>query len=173
VPGYDDQKADVLSLLKAWLERKDCSRWLMVIDNADDKELFFGSPADSPSGGGASSYKGKLGRYIPECTRGSILITTRNKQAGLSLAQGNLPIEVGGMNGTESEKLLRTMIRGNPASEELSALASRLENLPLPLVQAAAFIEANTIPVSEDPFVRADPTAECFSSRAAFASLPI
>ncbi|KAK4031516.1 hypothetical protein C8A01DRAFT_21269, partial [Parachaetomium inaequale] len=36
VPGYDDPKADVLLLVKAWLERKEHGLWLIVIDNADD-----------------------------------------------------------------------------------------------------------------------------------------
>ena len=97
----------------------------------------------------ASSDVGKLGQYIPDCAHGSVLITTRNKQAGLSLAKGHPPTEVGEMNDTESQKLLRTKLTENPASDELSTLSSRLEHLPLALVQAAAFIEANSIPVSE------------------------
>jgi hypothetical protein len=36
VPGHDDPKIDVLTLVKRWLERKDCGWWLIVIDNADD-----------------------------------------------------------------------------------------------------------------------------------------
>ncbi len=150
MPGYDDPKADVLLLVKAWLERKQRGRWLMVVDNADDMQLLFGGPADSSSGwaSSASSHAGKLERYIPECTHGHVFITTRNKQAGLSLAKGNNPIEVEQMDGTESEKLLRTKLKKYPTSGELSTLSSRLEYLPLALVQAAAFIEANTIPIS-------------------------
>ncbi|KAK4241609.1 hypothetical protein C8A03DRAFT_40961 [Achaetomium macrosporum] len=124
VPGYDDPKADVLALVKAWLERKDRGRWLMVIDNANDKELFFGIPADCSSNDASSD-------------------------AGLSLAMGHPPTEVGAMNDTESKKLLRTKLTESPASDELSTLSSQLEYLPLALVQAAAFIEANTIPMSE------------------------
>ncbi|XP_044716548.1 PIF1 protein [Hirsutella rhossiliensis] len=41
IPGYDNPKTDVLLLVKRWLEKKDCGRWLLVIDNTDDMELFF------------------------------------------------------------------------------------------------------------------------------------
>ena len=141
----------MLLLVKTWLEKKDRSRWLMVIDNADDMQLFFGASADASSGSASteSRHVGKLERYIPECAHGSLLITTRNKQAGLRLAKGNPPIVVCEMDDTESEKLLRTKLNENPTSDELWTLSSRLERLPLTLVQAAAFIETNTITVSE------------------------
>jgi hypothetical protein len=51
------------------------------------------------------------------------------------------------MNNTGSEELLRTKLKEIPTSSELSTLPSRLEHLPLALVQAAVFIEENSIPV--------------------------
>ena len=142
VPSHDDPKADVLTLVKSWLEGKSRGRWLMVIDNADDTQLFFAAP-------GGSHYEENLGRYIPECSHGAILVTTRNKQAGLSLAKGTHLIEVQEMDDIDSEKLLRTKLTGDPTSSKLSTLLSRLEYLPLALIQAAAFIQANTITVNE------------------------
>lgn len=56
---------------------------------------------------------------------------------------------IGEMNDSESVKLLRTKLKDSPSPCDLSALSSRLEHLPLALVQAAAFIEANTITVSQ------------------------
>ncbi|KAK3380940.1 hypothetical protein B0H63DRAFT_450325 [Podospora didyma] len=129
-------------------ERKDRGRWPMVFDNADDKQLFFGGPADGSSSD-ASGNVGKLGQYIPECPHGSFLITARNRQAGLSLAKGNTPTEVSEMNDIESHKLPHPKLTENPASDELPTLSPRLEHLLLALAQAAAFIEANSIPVSE------------------------
>ncbi|KAK3937227.1 hypothetical protein QBC46DRAFT_461010 [Diplogelasinospora grovesii] len=142
IPGHDDPKVDVLPLVKRWLERKDRGWWLMVLNNADDAQFFFPLPD--------TSLGNCLGQYIPECAYGSILVTTRNKQAGLKLAKGTPPIEVGTMDDGESEQLLRANLReGDVVSGELLELSSRLEHLPLALVQAAAFIEANTVPVSE------------------------
>lgn len=65
VPGYDDPKADVLPLVQRWLEQKDGGRWLMVVDNANDIQVFFG-PQMRPTDTCSSSHEGNLGCYIPE-----------------------------------------------------------------------------------------------------------
>jgi tetratricopeptide (TPR) repeat protein len=149
VPDYDDPKSDVLLLVKAWLERKDHGRWLMVVDNADDMQPFFGQHMGSANAR-ASSHEDGLGRYLPECPHGAILVTTRNKQAGSRLTKGKRPIEVGKMDKGETDQLLRARLDGiSVASSESSALSSRLEHLPLALVQAAAFIQENTIAVGK------------------------
>ncbi|KAK3363512.1 hypothetical protein B0T25DRAFT_436789, partial [Lasiosphaeria hispida] len=149
VPSYDDPKMDMLLLVKKWLERQDCGRWLMVIDNADDIQVFFGQPAE-PTDNGTSSPDGNLGRYLPESTYSTILITTRNKQTGLKLTQGKGPIEIGKMDEDESSQLLRTALNGvSTTTAELSTLSSRLEHLPLALVQATAFMQENTISASD------------------------
>jgi hypothetical protein len=148
IPGYDSPKVDVLSLVKRWLEEEGQKWWLMVIDNADDGKFFFPPQATKTTGNvNEDEY---LGQYIPECSHGSILITTRNKQVGLRLTKGKPPIEVNSMDGNESEQLLRTSL-GEPevASTELSALCSRLEYLPLAMVQAASFMEANSMAVTK------------------------
>ncbi|KAB5513463.1 hypothetical protein GE09DRAFT_1266719 [Coniochaeta sp. 2T2.1] len=77
----------------------------MVIDNADDTQVFFGR--QEPATSDTSGLEGKVGSYIPDCAHGSVLVTTRNKETGSRLAIGKRPIE------------------------------------------AAAFIQENTIPVSE------------------------
>ncbi|KAJ4288699.1 hypothetical protein N0V88_007230 [Collariella sp. IMI 366227] len=133
VPGYGDSKADVVLLLKRWLEKKDRGRWLMVIDNVDDAQL-----ASGPGG---------FGQYIPECAHGSILVTTRNKEVGSRLTRSGRPIEVKKMDDSESKELLKKKLeedRINP--DDLSTLSSRLEHLPLALVQAAAFMQEKSVP---------------------------
>jgi hypothetical protein len=136
VPGYGDPKADVLLLVKSWLEGQDCGRWLMVIDNADDMQVF--------------SQLGGLGQCIPECAHGSILVTTRNKEAGSRLTKGRLPIEVKKMDESESRQLLQEKLEDeNLDLDDLSMLLSRLEHLPLALAQAAAFIQEKTISISD------------------------
>ncbi|GLI81885.1 hypothetical protein PoHVEF18_010279 [Penicillium ochrochloron] len=149
IHGYDDARVDVLPLVKNWLERKDQGPWVMVIDNADDTQLFF-PPPEEPKNASSGTQEESLGQYIPECAHGSILITTRNKQAGLNITKGKPPIEIGTMSEDESERLLRASLgKWNIDSGELLKLSHRLEQLPLALVPAAAFIEANTIAVSD------------------------
>ncbi|KAF6823032.1 kinesin light chain [Colletotrichum plurivorum] len=142
VPGYNDPKVDILATVYDWLMRRDQGSWLMILDNADDAELFFPTTNTDDS----------LGQYIPECAHGSILVTTRNKQAALKLAKGKPPIELDTMNDQESQQLLRAGLGGWASgldTQETNDLTSRLERLPLALAQAAAFMEANTMGVGE------------------------
>ena len=149
VAGYDDPKTDVLPLVKRWLEQKHGGRWLMVIDNADDMQVFFGLQM-GPTDTGSSGHEGNIGRYLPECPHGALLVTTRNKQTGSRLIKGKRPIEVGGMDEVETAQLLRARLDEVDAdSSKFSALSSRLEHLPLALVQAAAFIQENTITICD------------------------
>ncbi|ROV94770.1 hypothetical protein VMCG_08871 [Cytospora schulzeri] len=147
IPGFDKPNVDILALVKGWLEQEDRGRWLMAIDNADDMQLFF----QTLSGGDNTAQEDhNLARYIPECRHGSVLVTTRNKQAGSRLAQGKSLIEVGEMDQSEANQLVRSLLQGVEIStEEISDLSSRLQHLPLALAQAAAFIHMYTTPVSE------------------------
>jgi tetratricopeptide (TPR) repeat protein len=145
IPGRDDPKVDVLALVKDWLTKRFKRQWLMMIDNADDTQLFFHVQQET-----VRPQCERLGRYIPECAHGSILVTTRNKQAGLRLARGKPPIEVGNMTSHETNELVRTILENNGIpDEEISGLATRLENLPLALTQAASFIHENGITIDD------------------------
>lgn len=121
----------------------------MVIDNADDAELFF-PPHREQKNARSGAQEKYLGQYVPECAHGSILITSRNKQAGQKLAKGKGLIEVNKMDDAEARQLLQASLEDRddaPDDDELLTLARRLEHLPLALVQAAAFIEADTITI--------------------------
>jgi hypothetical protein len=48
IPGADDPGASTLSLVKTWVTEQDCGQWLMIIDNADNGNMFFGPSAASP-----------------------------------------------------------------------------------------------------------------------------
>lgn len=41
--GWDDPKADVLRLVRSWLCDESNGRWVMVVDNVDDADVFFGA----------------------------------------------------------------------------------------------------------------------------------
>ncbi|KAJ4326683.1 hypothetical protein N0V84_002909 [Fusarium piperis] len=140
IPSYDESSGlDSLSAVKSWLESKDSGKWLMIVDNADDMQLF------SPSGAGE-----KLGEYIPDCAHGTVLVTTRNLQVGSRLTKGKRPIEVNKMDEDEAVQLLIRGLQGiDEDPKDLLRLSSRLEFLPLALVQASAFIQENTITVDK------------------------
>ncbi|KAF5024988.1 hypothetical protein F66182_2939 [Fusarium sp. NRRL 66182] len=147
IPGHDDTTSNALKAVRDWLTSKESGKWLMIIDNADDMQLFF--PSDEPHHSTCGD-QDSLGQYIPDCTHGSVLITTRNMQAGSRLTKGKRPIEVDKMNDHESTQLLCQGIQqGDESLKDLLQLSSRLEFLPLALVQAAAFIQENSITVAE------------------------
>ncbi|KAK1569875.1 P-loop containing nucleoside triphosphate hydrolase protein [Colletotrichum navitas] len=152
IPGHDDSKSDVPMLVRRWLEKKERGRWIMIIDNADDKELFFPSETGRANTSKETSAQSssRLSDYLPDCAHGSILITTRDKRAALRFSQGKPSIiEIEKMNQNETGQLLQRTLGKEAPLEEVSSLSARLEYLPLALVQAAAFIQENSISISE------------------------
>ncbi|KPM39165.1 hypothetical protein AK830_g7399 [Neonectria ditissima] len=149
LPGIDDPKASVLSLVKYFLEETYEREWLMVLDNADNEDLFFHSTQedhDSHETDNASNPDERLGRYLPQCVRGSILATTRSKQAGYRITRGKPLVEVGKMSDDEAERLVSVKLRSAEATyEDKLLLSSRLEHMPLALAQAAAYIRDDSM----------------------------
>ncbi|RWA07116.1 hypothetical protein EKO27_g7979 [Xylaria grammica] len=144
IPGHNDPKSDVLPLVKKWLERNDQGWWAMIIDNADDAQLFFSTQPDS----GSDSRNDYLSKYIPECSPGSIFVTTKNKQVGIRLTKGMSSIEICKMDNDESQQLLRSNLGEEVTTPtNLLELSSQLEHLPLALAQASAFIQEKSITV--------------------------
>ncbi|CAH0036183.1 unnamed protein product [Clonostachys rhizophaga] len=147
IPGFDNPKHDSLLLVRNWLMEKTHGEWIMIIDNADDVELFFGQPPETVSD---ITEPENLAQYLPECPHGSLLITTRNKQAAVRLTKGRGLIEVPSMNDIEAVKLLRSSLDDiETTTADLSALSAYLEYLPLALAQAAAYIKETTITVEK------------------------
>ena len=143
----DDTEADVLPRVKRWMESAKSGKWLMILDNADDLELFCGRPSSPALGSTKDIASRPLKHYLPTCTHGSILITTRNRQVGIRLCD-DMPVEVTSMSEEEAQALLRTRLsHKDKASVELSTLARRLDHLPLALSQASAYIQETDITV--------------------------
>ena len=72
----------------------------MIIDNADDTDLFISSGEavpQNPEDSDSLTFEGNLSHYIPECSHEAILVTTRNKQAGVKSTKGCGVIEAGTM----------------------------------------------------------------------------
>ncbi|KAL2832259.1 hypothetical protein BJY01DRAFT_102598 [Aspergillus pseudoustus] len=161
IPGIQHPEADLLHLVQTWLERNHPRRWLMILDGADDAQMLYPShgnlttldaPCHDDGGGGHG-----LATYLPESPLGSLLVTTRNKQVAVLLTNNQSILEVGRMKETEARQLLRTTLDGLEQEDETAAkatdnqqgstLAARLEYLPLALVQAAAYIQMNSMSV--------------------------
>lgn len=116
----------------------------MIIDNADETELFFKASRPPGKADGLLKVENQgpgLATYIPECSHGAILVTTRNKQAGVKLTKGRAVMEVPRMDLKDGQDLVSTRLPDTDLDpKELETLVEQLEYFPLALVQAASFI---------------------------------
>ena len=141
IVGWDssDPNIDKLLLVKNWFEGKTSGRWILILDNADDMSLFYGHDASS-----------RLAEHFPRSSNGSILLTTRNKQVGLKFTTARNVIPVSALATAESVRLLKAKVDDDTGGERSYAdLANTLDNVPLALVQAGAYILEQSCPVSE------------------------
>jgi tetratricopeptide (TPR) repeat protein len=119
----------------------------MIMDNADDADMFFG--LDTTIADSKAVEAIPLSKYIPECSHGAILVTTRTKIVGQKLARGRCLIKVLPMNKEESVELFRKQFHEECLdTDKLDELTRELEGLPLALAQAAAFIQMNSLTFS-------------------------
>lgn len=133
IPGINDNRVDVNSLVRDALSDPDIGYWLLVIDNADDIDLMF-SEGDEPS----------LYDYLPfGNVNGSILITTRNHEVTVRLdvdSDGILTIEQ--MDQYDAMQLLQNKLKAAQLrdSESTQELLELLAYLPLAIRQASAYM---------------------------------
>lgn len=132
IPGCDDPNVDILAKVKDWFESEEAGRWLIIYDNVDDIDLMY------------SGQRGRLAAYFPRSNRGSIVMTTRNKQVAVKFATAKNVITLSTLTQAESVALLTTRL-GEDDSEvsKRKELAEALEGIPLALVQASSFIQEN------------------------------
>ncbi|KAF2023582.1 TPR-like protein [Setomelanomma holmii] len=129
MPRRLDPKANIFELVHDWL-RGSKERWLLVLDNVDDAGFLIDSPAHGQGQPADDSRTASrpLRAYLPCCERGSILITTRNKAAALTLVESCNIISVDPMNKAQALALFK------------KKMGEALEYMPLAIVQAAAYI---------------------------------
>jgi tetratricopeptide (TPR) repeat protein len=113
-----------------------------VLDNVDDARFLLSGQADGHGQGqttNAQVIRKPLRKYLPQCERGSILVTTRNKEAARNLVEQRDIISVEPMD--EAQALLFEKKLGVEEDDgNVVELAAALEYMPLALVQAAAYI---------------------------------
>ena len=139
IPGTSDISSDLLAIVCHWLKAKLKTPWLMIIDNADEMDMFSAEPTAL-----------NLARYIPDCPHGAILVTTRNKQVGIRVTRGRGLVEVPSMDLRDCEQLISQIIPGSDiGSNEMRKLVETMDYLPLAISQAAAFMQENFISIAE------------------------
>lgn len=95
--------------------------WLLIYDGVDDIDL-------------------ELSSLLPDCTHGSIIITTRNPSLGRSTSSSALHLELGAMTEEEAKELVRLSTRSFVDKRDAVAIAQELGYLPVALAQASKYI---------------------------------
>ncbi|KZM25138.1 ADP binding [Ascochyta rabiei] len=143
IPQAQDGKDDVKELVRTWLSSSRVSRWLMVVDNADDPDIFFGTEQS----------KGIVD-YLPKSERSVIVYTTRTPGVAEKTRGDVIRLEAMGLQ--DARELLtkslamRNLLGENPASTKLvDELLDELMCLPLAIAQAAAYLNRNRMPITK------------------------
>lgn len=145
IPGADDENAPFLSLVYAALSDPNTGPWLLILDNVDDLSVFKNPDRDKhglPNAQQADSVT--LQAYLPKSPKGKLLVTSRSKTClEILTTQSHLClIAVPPMVSEDCMKLLLSRIPPESAGteEERHELITELENLPLAISHAAAYI---------------------------------
>lgn len=133
IPNGEDPQQDVFKLVHDWMNIESKGNWLLVIDNADD-DAFLRDASNL-----ASADLKRL-RYLKETSNGTILMTTRAKSVARMLVEESQIVEVGTISASEAESLLRKKLGAGCDDDGVPELAEALGNMPLALIQAAAYI---------------------------------
>lgn len=130
-PGSSE--AGLISILKEWLEFHHRTPWLMVIDNVDDRNMFFYEKTRS----GSSCME-----CIPKCEHGSLLFTTRSYEVAVDLAGETKPIEIPKMPQEAGAMFVKLRLGAGSLETENDTmeLLEVLDNIPLAITQALSLI---------------------------------
>jgi hypothetical protein len=133
LPERYDPKVSVLQLVRDWLCDEANVWWTMVLDNVDDVEVFYPQPSRGPSS--------SLAAYLPQSHNGSILITSRSRDAAAKLTGSYKNVkEVRAMDTGQALRLLRNKLEGSFNEDGAADLLDALNHIPLAITQAAAYI---------------------------------
>ena len=135
VPGINQDQADIKKLVQRHLSQDSAGQWLLIIDNVDDMSMW----------------ENGLKAYLPRSDRGSVVCTTRSMKIAAKIAASNV-IQVPEMDEEMAMQMLcKSLINQKLLDHRQDAqkLLERLTSLPLAIAQAAAYINTNSIMLSE------------------------
>ncbi|KAL4789005.1 purine and uridine phosphorylase [Aspergillus venezuelensis] len=145
LPGLEEEGADAKKLVKDYLCDSSAGQWLLIFDNADDIDMWFGKPE-------GSTEPCQLSDYVPWSRTGSVLFTTRFTKVASKLAMQNVirvpELDEAGALGLLSERLVdKSLLQDR---DQAALLLKQLTYLPLAIVQAASYINENCLTTLSD-----------------------
>ncbi|KAF5632683.1 TPR domain protein [Fusarium sp. NRRL 52700] len=134
LPGRHDRNTNIYQLVNAWLCDESNGRWLIILDNADDSKVFF--PQSIPQ-----NTTPPLLNYLPQSAHGSIIVTSRNREAALKIVGGvDNVMQVSPMEEDQALHLVQNKLHTSANEEDMAKLSRSLDCIPLAITQACAYI---------------------------------
>jgi tetratricopeptide (TPR) repeat protein len=127
--GFKEADSDGPLLVKEWFESEASGRWLIILDNADDHDVFYGPD--------------RLVDIFPRSENGSIIMTTRDKHVGLDFAGASRLLLLQPLDSAHAQDLLVSKLGDEFADTDrecCKTLCDQLECIPLAIIQASAFM---------------------------------
>ncbi|KAF5617642.1 kinesin light chain [Fusarium sp. NRRL 25303] len=130
-----------------WTE--EAGSWLMILDNADDANLFYPIHTSGAKAVTGSANENTISRtdqqplavYLPKRRNGTILATSRSMDAAEKLTGSHKAIyRVSTMDGAQGLQLFRNKLDGDFDKHAAADLLRVLDYIPLAITQAAAYI---------------------------------
>ncbi|KAH8659344.1 hypothetical protein BGZ60DRAFT_456926 [Tricladium varicosporioides] len=139
LPGRHDPKNDILRLVYEWLFDETNGQWLMILDNADDIDVFYPRRHDQITT--VPSTQRLLASLLPQSSNGRILVTSRSRDVAERLTGSSRTVKpMQPMDEAQARQLLKKKLRDKYAEEVATHLVHALEYIPLAITQAAAYI---------------------------------
>ncbi|KAH8654234.1 hypothetical protein BGZ61DRAFT_541507 [Ilyonectria robusta] len=135
------QDESPMQMVQQYLNSEEAGPWLLVVDNADDREVLFG-PSDA---------RGGMYEYLPEGENGRILFTTRSKDVADLVADDEV-VELKEMSGDEAKDCLGKILARKDLLRDdarVNELLRELTYLPLAITQAAAYLKRNGVSITK------------------------
>jgi hypothetical protein len=148
IPGHDDTKQNVGLIVKQWLEGPQSGEWILVIDNGDNKLDFYPEPMSTTSkeSDNVSIGHDGIAKFIPRGSKGTVIVTTRDREVAKYLANQNVIIKPELGPEQAIELFYQYYSNSESASNDTPALQHlllELQHLPLAIVQVAVYLDLN------------------------------
>ncbi|RKK98397.1 hypothetical protein BFJ71_g6750 [Fusarium oxysporum] len=146
LPKRDEPSTDILALVRDWLQNDESGPWLMILDNADDINLFYPKGTDERS----------LASFLPMRYNGTILVTSRSLDVAERLIGSHKNIfQVSTMDEAQGLHLITNKLTGEFEHDAAVELLQALDYIPLAITQAAAYINRRSPRESVESYLEA------------------
>ncbi|KAI5807752.1 P-loop containing nucleoside triphosphate hydrolase protein [Peziza echinospora] len=128
---------DIRLQVRMWFESEASGDWILVLDNADNKRDFISDDNTTDS-----ERKELLKQFIPQGTKGRIIVTTRDLEVGYNLTNGigEVVQKASSMEQSNAIALFNSRCAQYKDDPSIPELLRELQSLPLAVVQAAAYL---------------------------------